>query len=97
MAHRGSVTCTPPRSWPTPAASSASRASASGGAAGIGPSARQLIALLAGAVVSGMVLHTLRSAAPAVPLLLLAAAAVMHLRAKHRRNDPVPERQAARP
>jgi uncharacterized membrane protein YoaK (UPF0700 family) len=40
---------------------------------------RQLAALLAGAVVSGVVLFELRLAAPAVPAVLLAAAIAVHL------------------
>jgi uncharacterized membrane protein YoaK (UPF0700 family) len=58
-------------------------AAAGGSRASIGTSIRQLGALLAGAVACGVVLHALRSAAPAVPLLLLAAAAVVHLRVRH--------------
>ena len=44
-----------------------------------GTSLRQLGALLAGAILSGVVLHALRPAAPAVPLLLLAAATTVEL------------------
>lgn len=60
-------------------------AAAGGSTDGIGRSIRQLGALLAGAIVSGVVLHALRPAAPAVPLLLLAAASVEHLRIEHAR------------
>jgi hypothetical protein len=45
--------------------------------AGVGTSLRQLGALLAGAILAGVVLHALRPATPAVPLLLLAAAATV--------------------
>jgi uncharacterized membrane protein YoaK (UPF0700 family) len=41
---------------------------------------RQFAALLAGAVLSGLVLWHLRPAAPALPVLLLAIAIVLHLR-----------------
>jgi uncharacterized membrane protein YoaK (UPF0700 family) len=51
--------------------------------AGIGTSLRQLGALLAGAILSGVILHALRPAAPAVPLLLLAAAATVDIRIRH--------------
>jgi uncharacterized membrane protein YoaK (UPF0700 family) len=51
------------------------------GRAGLGASARQLAALLAGALLGGAALHWLRPAAPAVPLALLALAAVVHVRA----------------
>lgn len=47
--------------------------------AGVGTSLRQLGALLAGAILAGAVLHALRPVAPAVPLLLLAAAATVKL------------------
>jgi uncharacterized membrane protein YoaK (UPF0700 family) len=50
-------------------------AAASGATAGTGTSIRQLGAFLGGAIVSGATMHTLRLATPAVPLLLLAAAA----------------------
>jgi uncharacterized membrane protein YoaK (UPF0700 family) len=53
---------------------------AGGSTAGAGVSIRQLTALLAGAVVSGAVLHSLRPVAPTLPLLLLAAAAIVHFR-----------------
>jgi len=52
--------------------------------AGIVTSLRQLGALLAGAILSGVVLHALRPAAPAVPLLLLAAAITVELLRKSR-------------
>ena len=58
-------------------------AAASGATASIGTSIRQLSALLGGAIVSGATLHTLRPAAPAVPVLLLAAAATVHIRNNH--------------
>jgi len=58
-----------------------------GSKGGVRRSARQLIALLAGAVASGAVLHAARPAAPAVPLFLLAMAAVVHLRSR-RHADP---------
>lgn len=51
--------------------------------AGIGTSLRQLGALLAGAILSGVILHALRPAAPAVPLLLLAAVATVDIRIRH--------------
>jgi uncharacterized membrane protein YoaK (UPF0700 family) len=59
-------------------------AAASGAYAGIATSARQLGAFLSGAVVSGLVLHHLRPATPAVPLVLLAAATAVHLRTRSR-------------
>ena len=59
-------------------------------------SIRQLGALVAGAIISGAVLHSLRPAAPAVPLLLLAAAAAVHFRIKHRAADRVADQQGAR-
>jgi len=49
------------------------------GRAGLGTSARQLAALLAGALLGGTALHWLRPAAPAVPLALLALTAIVHL------------------
>jgi uncharacterized membrane protein YoaK (UPF0700 family) len=58
-------------------------AAASGLTAHTGTSIRQLGALLAGAIASGATMHALRPATPAVPLLLLAAAATMHIRIKH--------------
>jgi uncharacterized membrane protein YoaK (UPF0700 family) len=58
-------------------------AAASGATAGTGTSIRQLGALLGGAIVSGATMHTLRPATPAVPLLLLAAAATVHIRNEH--------------
>jgi uncharacterized membrane protein YoaK (UPF0700 family) len=45
---------------------------------------RQTAALLAGATISGVVLFKLRSAAPGVPVVLLAAAIAVHLH--HVRN-----------
>jgi uncharacterized membrane protein YoaK (UPF0700 family) len=54
-------------------------AAASGATAGTGTSFRQLSAFLGGAIVSGATMHTLRLATPAVPLLLLAAAATVHV------------------
>jgi uncharacterized membrane protein YoaK (UPF0700 family) len=53
---------------------------ATGPGAGAGASARQLAALLAGAMLSGAALHWLRPAAPVVPLSLLGAATILHLR-----------------
>lgn len=47
--------------------------------ADVGTSLRQLGALLAGAILAGVVLHNLRPAAPAVPLFLLAAATTLEL------------------
>jgi uncharacterized membrane protein YoaK (UPF0700 family) len=58
-------------------------AAAIGAAAGTGTSIRQLSAFLGGAVVSGATMHTLRIATPAVPLLLLGAAATVHIRNEH--------------
>lgn len=55
-------------------------AAANGSAAGIGRGTRQLGALLTGAIACGVFLQALRPAAPAVPLLLLSAAAIVHLR-----------------
>jgi uncharacterized membrane protein YoaK (UPF0700 family) len=68
----------------------------SGAKASIGASIRQLGALVAGAIISGAVLNSLRPAAPAVPLLLLAAAAAVHFRIKHRAADRVADQQGAR-
>jgi uncharacterized membrane protein YoaK (UPF0700 family) len=58
-------------------------AAASGATAGTGTSIRQLGALFGGAIVSGATMHTMRPATPAVPLLLLAAAATVHIRNEH--------------
>jgi hypothetical protein len=52
----------------------------------IGTSIHQLGALLAGAITSGAVLHALRPATPAIPLLL--AAAAMHARIKRQSPSP---------
>jgi uncharacterized membrane protein YoaK (UPF0700 family) len=57
-------------------------AAASGAAASTGTGLRWLSALLAGAIACRATMHALRPATPAV-LLLLAAAATMHLRIKH--------------
>jgi len=54
-------------------------ATGTGSPAGAGASARQLAALLAGAVLSGAALHWLRPAAPALPLSLLATATILHV------------------
>jgi uncharacterized membrane protein YoaK (UPF0700 family) len=59
-------------------------AAADGATAGTGTSIRQIGALLGGAIVSGATMHTLRLATPAVPLLLLAAAATIHIRNEHK-------------
>lgn len=48
---------------------------------------RQFAALLAGAVLSGLVLSHLRHAAPALPVLLLGIAIVLHLRLPQARGD----------
>jgi uncharacterized membrane protein YoaK (UPF0700 family) len=48
---------------------------------------RQFAALLAGAVLSGLVLSHLRQAAPALPVLLLGIAIVLHLRLPPARGD----------
>jgi uncharacterized membrane protein YoaK (UPF0700 family) len=58
-------------------------AAAGGSKASIGRSIRQLAALFAGAIASGVILHVLRPATPIVPLLLLAAATTVHLRFRH--------------
>jgi len=58
-------------------------AAASGASAGTATSIRQLGAFLGGAIVSGATMHTLRPATPTVPLLLLAAAATVHIRNEH--------------
>jgi uncharacterized membrane protein YoaK (UPF0700 family) len=73
----------------------ASGASVSGARASIGRSARQLGALLVGAVLSAAVLQNLRPAAPAVPLLLLAAATAVHIVANPTRRAPRPEAPAS--
>ena len=53
------------------------------GSTGLGASARQLAALLAGALLSGLALRWLPAAAPAVPLALLALAAIVHFRSEN--------------
>jgi uncharacterized membrane protein YoaK (UPF0700 family) len=55
-------------------------ATGTGSAADAGASARQLAALLTGAVLSGAALHWLRPAAPALPLSLLGTATILHVR-----------------
>ena len=50
---------------------------------GIGTSIRQIGALLAGAITSSAMMHALRPATPAVPLVLLGAATIVHIRVKH--------------
>lgn len=54
-------------------------AAASGKKAGIATAGRQLGALVAGALLSGLFLNDLRAVAPAVPVGLLTAAALIHL------------------
>jgi uncharacterized membrane protein YoaK (UPF0700 family) len=56
-------------------------AAAAGARDQITVSARQLVALVCGAIAAGLVLHDLRPAAPAVPLLLLAAAGIVQITA----------------
>jgi uncharacterized membrane protein YoaK (UPF0700 family) len=56
-------------------------AAAAGSRDQIAVSARQLVALVCGAIAGGLVLHDLRPAAPAVPLLLLAATGIVHITA----------------
>jgi uncharacterized membrane protein YoaK (UPF0700 family) len=65
-------------------------AAAQGSKAQIAVSARQLAALVGGAVVAGIVLHEARLAAPAVPLLLLIAAGAVHLAASRSSGHPAP-------
>jgi uncharacterized membrane protein YoaK (UPF0700 family) len=55
---------------------------------GIGTSIRQIGALLAGAITSGATMHALRPATPAVPLVLLGAATIVHVRVKHHNSRP---------
>ncbi len=58
-------------------------AAAGGSPASLATSARQLCGLLAGAILGGVMLHWLRPGAAVVPLVLLSAAAAVHV---HGRN-----------
>jgi hypothetical protein len=58
--------------------------------ASIGTAARQLAALLTGALLGGAMLHWLRPAAPAAPLTLLAMAAIAHVSTSRKDTDGRP-------